>query len=550
MEELWRASSYLEDPDMMPKQGSVALLGLWASKERCFYNLVTTSCPQDLMITGEYHASQTPGSPVVDGVSVFMDYVYIQKVRELTSMRPIHQRCLEEERISIARVMCMIEQVAEIRHDLFSLRVDEVFCRVAKSKREAFKKKVLGLQYKDTHEILPRGRKPTHQRPSSSCQEVFKFKEVDEPVYPGGKHELFEDERPAVETLVWDVREESLDGPDGFAQEIVEWVTAGHSCCVEGQAGTGKTEVLKKIEVALEESGVEVHKICLTHCGARNCGKDASTAHHFVLRKVLHGTIGGGVVMIDEISFMSLSLLAALEHLRLKGIRLICFGDFEQLPPVSNTFRGAVVGPRAFEESRLYKSWSDCTKFVLRRCRRSDQAHFDFYTRARGMPIEQGIREAAQRYPPIEGRADWNIVMSHFRRRLINEASQKAFAAGATETIRIEGEIAYDLCVGTKLVGCNNELKNIVNGGFYIVEALGHEKVKIRDEDLDETFEVKVHHIAKHTRLRHALTVHSVQGRSLEGTIAIHDRRSPHFSPAVLYVALSRAKDGTKVGLM
>ena len=50
----------------------------------------------------------------------------------------------------------------------------------------------------------------------------------------------------------------------------------------------------------------------------------------------LDRTFGGGCVLIDEISFMSLDLLAALEHLRLKGVRLITFGDWGQLGPVSN----------------------------------------------------------------------------------------------------------------------------------------------------------------------------------------------------------------------
>ena len=43
-------------------------------------------------------------------------------------------------------------------------------------------------------------------------------------------------------------------------------------------------------------------------------------------------------------------------------------------------------------------------------------------------------------------------------------------------------------------------------------------------------------------RLAHAMTYASVQGRETEGTLALHDCNSPHFTHKHLYVALSRAK--------
>ena len=100
--------------------------------------------------------------------------------------------------------------------------------------------------------------------------------------------------------------------------------------------GTGKIVVLRAVQAALEQSGVRCQAICLTHMGARNIGSKGSTPHGFVMKHVLHGTFGGGCMLIDEISFMSLDLLAALEHLRLKGVRLICLSDWGQLGPVSN----------------------------------------------------------------------------------------------------------------------------------------------------------------------------------------------------------------------
>ena len=117
------------------------------------------------------------------------------------------------------------------------------------------------------------------------------------------------------------------------------------------------------------------------------------------MRHILHGTFSGQVVFVDEISFVSIDLLAALEHLRLKGVRIICFGDFKQLPPVKNRWRACSISPDVFQHARLLKQWSDCTRFVLTRCRRSHQGHFDFYTRVPDMNLSDALAEAMEPHP-------------------------------------------------------------------------------------------------------------------------------------------------------
>ena len=112
------------------------------------------------------------------------------------------------------------------------------------------------------------------------------------------------------------------------------------------------------------------------------------------------------------------------------------------------------------------------------------------------------------------------------------------------------GELPYHCFVGTCLVGSNNTYAKIVNGAFLVVTELRGETVCLLDEDTDESFEVTISQLAAHTRLHWALTLCSVQGRSLTGTVGIHDANSSHFSNTHLYVALSRATDGANVFLV
>ena len=107
-----------------------------------------------------------------------------------------------------------------------------------------------------------------------------------------------------------------------------------------------------------------------------------------------------------------------------------------------------------------------------------------------------------------------------------------------------------DCSAGTRLVGCNNSHPKISNGAFLDVVELTDDGVLLRDLDTAEQFSVTSKALATHTRLRRALTLCSVQGRSLSGTVAIHDVHSRHFSTTHLYVALSRARNGDDVWIV
>jgi hypothetical protein len=177
--------------------------------------------------------------------------------------------------------------------------------------------------------------------------------------------------------------------------------------------------------------------------------------------------------------------------------------------------------------------------------------HFDRYCKLRDLPLETALGIAREAYPPPARACDWNIVMSNYRRKKINGGMQAAAAREHQGTkVQIDGEVPFQCFVGTKLIGCNSTLRGIVNGAFLIVTAIAGEKIRVRDEDTDVEADYTPTQLAKHTRLRWALTLCSVQGRSLKGTIGIHDTNSVHFDKTHLYVALSRATDGSSVHIV
>ena len=94
-------------------------------------------------------------------------------------------------------------------------------------------------------------------------------------------------------------------------------------------------------------------------------------------------------------------------------------------------------------------------------------------------------------------------------------------------------------------MGANNCHGDIINGGLNVVISLI--PLRLRDKETCAEFLFSPEQVAKHTRLRWACTYPSVQGRTLQGTVALWDLSSRHFTPRHLYIGLSRATHGSLV---
>jgi len=242
---------------------------------------------------------------------------------------------------------------------------------------------------------------------------------------------------------------------------------------------------------------------------------------------------------------LSLALVSVLDQLRAGNCRIVSFGDWDQLPPVGNSWRGTSVDPQIFKDSALLKTWSDHNLFVLTRCRRSDEAHFGFYTSLHE-DLSTAITRVRASYK-TGTRADLHLVISHRKRRALNAKQQATFADGKA-LIKIpahDGESEYDCVRGTPLVGtCTGQ--HFVNGAFY--EVVGIDGLRILDKLTGEALECSIETLAKHTALAWALVYNRAQGCTIrEQTLCLHDLHSRYFRRAHLYVGLSRVTHGADI---
>ena len=422
---------------------------------------------------------------------------------------------------------------------ILSIQVDGIYCQPQKWAHARFCQQLANMTYKGLHKHL-RGHLDGYlgtcrQKDMTSEALVYKVTDVAEPTYPGGTLAIADHvEAPVHKELRWNVLEE---GNDRFLDDVVlPHVASGRSCCILGPPGTGKSVCLRRIYEMLD---CPVKRLSLSHAAARNI--QGETTHSFIARHVMYGTYKG-VVLLDEISNQVLPLLAALDVPRLGDCRIISFGDFNQLPPISNSWRGDRVADDAFEHSRLFKCWSDCSQFRLTTARRCDREHYQFYTT---LPMDLGaaIARLTQRHPR-SSLAKWNLVVSNARRRAINQKRQKTEARGrATVEVPAGDDPPYPLFVGTGLIGYATN-KKFTNGAFYTCREIG-EKVVVQDDSTGEPIETTTEELAQCTQLRWAMTYSKAQGQTLDGTVALWDLRCPHFCRKHLYVGASRVKHGS-----
>ena len=160
---------------------------------------------------------------------------------------------------------------------------------------------------------------------------------------------------------------------------------------------------------------------------------------------------------------------------------------------------------------------------------------------------------------PVHLQAETHLVLSHRRRTHLNELCQteavKRYRAdnpdGLVVEIKAVGEETglnhqqdFELCEGTKLMGANNDLKSVVNGGFMTVGAVRATDCDVVDE-FGVEFALTHAQVARCSRLAWAITVTSCQSREFEGKVCLWDLDSRYYSMAHLYVAATRVKHGS-----
>ena len=102
-----------------------------------------------------------------------------------------------------------------------------------------------------------------------------------------------------------------------------------------------------------------------------------------------------------------------------------------------------------------------------------------------------------------------------------------------------------------ELLGCVQATrKGIRNNVLYRVTALGEESATlVPAQGEGDSIELAYPQVAEWLRLSFAQTYASVQGTEFSDTLRLHDTSNPHFTLRHLFVAMSRAKECSKLAI-
>ena len=263
---------------------------------------------------------------------------------------------------------------------------------------------------------------------------------------------------------------------------------------------------------------------------------------------------------------------------------------------IQNSWRGQAVDNDFLRDSALLKQLAGYNRITLTCCRRSDERLFGFYasliaggSRAE-WSVQAAVADAKRAFPDLPGEADWNLAISHRRRKHICKRINDTQSAGKLRFLApaAKEETSQDIWVfeGAVLVGCTKH-KWVRNGGFYKVLCFTSRDTTFEDMDAPgeteapeararsaqpdsdtesetesedaqsentqstqsqtRTLTLDNDEITRCLRIAACLTYSACQSRTLPGRLRLWDVGHVHFTKRHLNVGLSR---GTSCSLI
>jgi len=172
---------------------------------------------------------------------------------------------------------------------------------------------------------------------------------------------------------------EEIDNFENLSENII---LNNKSILINGQAGCGKTYLLKQIIDKLEKLNKKIIKLAPTNKATRMI--DGQTIHKFYIslalskvgeNKIIQNLKNIDYIIVDEISMVHeiFYRMFVLIKKYCPNIKFIICGDYKQLKPVNDRYNGN------YKDSLPLFDLCDGQRLTLNKCRRSDKKLFELY---------------------------------------------------------------------------------------------------------------------------------------------------------------------------
>ena len=336
----------------------------------------------------------------------------------------------------------------------------------------------------------------------------------------------------------WNVKYDYNNSPEEEAKYIIE---SNKSVHIDGRAGTGKTYIVNKIIDELKEQKIKYLSFSPTNKGARLI--KGTTIHSIfykfekckkslfkLLENVQH-------ILIDEISMMGhdfYKLFILIKRVFPK-ILFIISGDFEQLPPVKDTWSGD------YKNSPAMYQLCDGNRLQLTICRRSDNVLFK---------LCENVNDINKNTFKIQKNTYKNIAYTHPTRIRINQECmyrfQQEFKNNYVDIEKDENNPKSQNVILSQnmpiICKKTNKKMNILNSELFNVIHINKTHFSIINSE-NEKIDLDIKDFHKYFYPGFCITVYASQGETYKESYTIHDWNFQHFCNKAKYVALSRSSN-------
>ena len=332
-----------------------------------------------------------------------------------------------------------------------------------------------------------------------------------------------------------------------FSPIVDKIIESNQGCFLNGPAGCGKSTLIKLLQNKLDERKIKYVTLAPTNLAALLI--DGKTVHKFAAKMRKYKQFNESeinYIFIDEISMLKeLFYKFMLMIKRLKNVKIIVSGDYNQLEPVADRAH------YDYENSYALQEMSDFNKIVLTKCRRSDdklfkKVHFNNVLNLSEDEFKNEFTEV-------------HLCWTNNKRKEINHVMMtKAFKKRKDKNYIDVEALKYDansqdvrLTPNMPVIGRVNRKKlNIINNERYIITKLDitNKKIYIKNERVQDSIIIDAKEFQYLFRPGFCSTIHTVQGMSLDKPYTIHEWNK--LSHKLKYVALSRARNIEQINIM
>jgi hypothetical protein len=343
--------------------------------------------------------------------------------------------------------------------------------------------------------------------------------------------------------------------------DVAMLVACNQGGFIDAGPGTGKTRAfMPKVMEAwrLLDKDVEFIKVAPTFVAAKQMrgGITCQAATH----RLVHNRFQHKVMIVDEVSMVSTSLLERMARWSIMGLKFVLIGDFSQLLPVG------VEGHTRWrvEESRTFMRLACHLRVVLTKNRRAaaDPEHFKWVMSLRPR-VDEGMDHIVpmfvNRYPWAGQPISYFVCLSHRMRMRINNWQNGAEKNAHNRKLFVASPGFMKGCAsqpqdmwiwpGMTLIGGGRTSRTILNGVMYTVRDFTDDTITVAVHpdfaEGEQIIELPVREAAENLRLSYAAVYHTCQGRTLHNQhVLLLDVYNTYFTGRHLYVGASRVTAG------